>query len=76
MVSNNIPELIKQYGGQLSFMGGIDSASVDHPNWTQECGKHYFIPCASQGGAMSAFPGVPVGLTSCPPILYSTSSTL
>ena len=58
MVSNNIPELIKQYGGQISFMGGIDSASVDHPNWTQECGKHYFIPCVSQGGAMSAFPGV------------------
>ena len=75
MVSNNIPELIKQYGGQISFMGGIDSASVDHPGWTQEevakeveratkeCGKHYFIPCASQGGAMSTFPGVYQALT-------------
>lgn len=70
MVSNDIPSLIKQYGGQISFMGGIDSASVDHPGWTpeevareveratKECGKHYFIPCASQGGPMSTFPGV------------------
>ena len=61
---------ILAYGGQLSFMGGIDSASVDHPGWTPEevakevetatleCGKHYFIPCASQGGPMSTFPGV------------------
>ena len=75
MVSNNIPELIKQYGGKISFMGGIDSAKVDHPGWTEEevareveratreCGKHYFIPCASQGGAMSTFPGVYESLT-------------
>ena len=70
MTSNNIPELIKQYGGKISFMGGIDSASIDFPGWTEEdvrkqverClaehGKHYFIPGASQGLAMSTFPGV------------------
>lgn len=70
MNSNNIPELIKQYGGQISFMGGIDSADVDHEGWTPEqvrekvfaacdaCGKKYFIPCGSQGGAMSTYPGV------------------
>ena len=75
MTSNNIPELIKQYGGKISFMGGIDSASVDHPGWTEEevrrevrcacdeCGKLYFIPNASQGLPMSTFPGVYEALT-------------
>jgi len=70
MTSNQIPELIQKYGGKISFMGGIDSASVDHPGWTRdeverearractECGKHYFIPCASQGLAISTFEGV------------------
>ena len=70
MTSNNIPELIKQYGGKISFMGGIDSAAIDYPGWTREvvraevrkacdaCGKLYFIPGASQGLAMSTFPGV------------------
>ena len=75
MTSNNIPELIKKYGGQISFMGGIDSASVDYEGWTQdvvkkeveracrECGKLYFIPNASQGLPMSTFPGVYEALT-------------
>jgi uroporphyrinogen-III decarboxylase len=70
MTSNNLPELIQKYGGKISFMGGIDSASVDYEGWTQEvvkkeverackeCGKLYFIPNASQGLAMSTFPGV------------------
>ncbi len=70
MTTNNIPELIKKYGPQITFMGGIDSASVDRPDWTPEmiekevrracgeCGKHYFIPGASQGLPMSTFPGV------------------
>ena len=70
MNTNNIPELIKQYGGKISFMGGVDSASVDYEGWTdevvarevdracRECGKHYFIPGASQGLAVSTYPGV------------------
>ncbi len=70
MNSNNIPELIKKYGGQITFMGGVDSAAVDYEGWTKEvvhkeveracreCGKHYFIPNASQGLPMSTFPGV------------------
>ena len=70
MTSNDIPRLIKEYGGKISFMGGIDSAAIDHPGWTREevarevrracteCGKLYFIPGASQGLAMSTFPGV------------------
>ena len=70
MTTNNIPELIRRYGGQITFMGGIDSAKVDYPGWTREavarevrkacetCGTRYFIPSASQGLAMSTFEGV------------------
>ena len=70
MTTNNIPELIKKYGGKISFMGGIDSATIDYPGWTEdvikkqverciaENGKHYFIPGASLGLAMSNHPGV------------------
>ena len=36
MTTNNIPELIQKYGGQISFMGGIDSASIDFEGWTPE----------------------------------------
>ena len=53
-------------------MGGIDSAKVDFPEWTEDIvkaevrkacetygnGGKYFIPCCSQGGPMSTFPGV------------------
>ncbi|KIR02247.1 Uroporphyrinogen-III decarboxylase [Lachnospiraceae bacterium TWA4] len=72
MTSNDIPKLIEQYGGQISFMGGIESAKVDYPGWTEDViksevfkacdefgkGKKYFIPCATQGGPISTFPGV------------------
>ena len=70
MTTNDMPALIKQYGGQITFMGGIDSARVDYPQWTRadverevmrdctECGKLYFIPSASQGLPMSNYPGV------------------
>ena len=70
MTTNNIPELIKKYGGKISFMGGIDSAKIDYEGWTKEVvarevkracdenGKLYFIPSASQGLAVSTFPGV------------------
>ena len=70
MTTNNIPELIRKYGGQISFMGGIDSAKVDFEGWTKEvvkaeveracaeCGKLYFIPNTSQGLPISTYPGV------------------
>ena len=69
MTTNNIPELIKKYGGQISFMGGIDSGVVDFPGWNQEIverevekacknGKIYFIPSLTQGLNISSFPGV------------------
>ncbi|UWG95704.1 uroporphyrinogen decarboxylase [Dehalobacter sp. DCM] len=70
MKTNNIPELVKKYEGQITFMGGIHSGEVDFPGWTQEnCAKHVeqacrtngnhsYIPCITQGGPGSAFPGV------------------
>jgi len=69
MESNNVPELIKKYGGKMTFMGGIDNKSVDFTGWTQEhvrkkvwevldaCGNKYFIPCITQGGPGSLFKG-------------------
>lgn len=36
MNTNNIPELIEKYGDKITFMGGVDSASVDRPDWTPE----------------------------------------
>ena len=69
MESNNVPELIKQYGGRISFMGGIDNKTVDFTGWTQEdvkrvvrrtcdaCGTKYFIPSITQGGPGSLYEG-------------------
>ena len=70
MTSNDIPALIKEYGEKITFMGGIDSATIDYADWTEEdvhrevfrackeCGSKYFIPGASQGLPMSTFEGV------------------
>lgn len=70
MTTNNTPELIKQYGGRISFMGELDSGPLDHPEWDPKviaehvekacaaCGKHYFIPCLTQGLNVSSFEGV------------------
>lgn len=70
MTSNDLPGMIGKYGGQITFMGGINSASVDHPGWTEEevarevsraCeayGRKYFIPNTTMGGPESTFPGV------------------
>ena len=75
MESNNVPELIRQYGGKISFMGGIDNKSVDFTGWTQEdvrkkvrevcaaCGSKYFIPCITQGGPGSLYEGTYMALT-------------
>lgn len=68
--SNDIPDLIAKYGGQISFMGGIENSVIDVHDWTPEkvqeevravckaCGTKYFIPCCTSGAAESAFPGV------------------
>ena len=70
LTTNDLPALISQYGGQISFMGGIDNGIVDREDWTPEaveahvtricgeCGKQYFIPCMCAGMPGSAYPGV------------------
>ncbi|MGI6658208.1 MAG: uroporphyrinogen decarboxylase family protein [Dethiobacteraceae bacterium] len=74
MSTNNIPELIEKYGGQISFMGGIDNGKVDRADWTEEkvaaetervirevydkVGNLYFIPNTTVGGPGSTYPGV------------------
>ncbi|MPW24385.1 uroporphyrinogen decarboxylase [Alkalibaculum sp. M08DMB] len=70
MTTNSIPELIKEYGTKITFMGGVHSGIIDTFDWTKEkieqeveraCkenGKLYFIPGASQGLNVSSFPGV------------------
>lgn len=69
MHSNDVPALIRQYGGKISFMGDIDNKFIDFEGWTQDdcrkaaraamdaCGKNYFIPCITQGGPGSVYPG-------------------
>lgn len=69
MNTNNIPELIKNYGGKISIMGGLHSGELDFPGWTPEIiaadverackanGKLFYIPCITHGGPMSHFPG-------------------
>lgn len=68
--TNDIPSLIKQYGGQISFMGGLESAELDGDDTTRdqvyehakkiisECGKYYYIPCLTMGSAFSSSPHV------------------
>jgi uroporphyrinogen-III decarboxylase len=70
MSTNNTPELVRQYGGQISFMGDIDNRVVDTADWSEEviareveracrsCGRHYFIPDLIIGGPGSVYPGV------------------
>jgi len=70
MTTNETPELIKEFGGKITFMGDIDSGPLDHQDWDakaieahvekacKRCGKHYFIPCLTQGLGFSSFPGV------------------
>lgn len=70
MTTNNTPELIKKYGGQMTFMGQMDNNVLDREDWDAAeiaahvekacttCGKHYFIPCMTQGLNVSSFPGV------------------
>ena len=67
---NDISALVKEYGGDISFMTGIDSMVVDRVDWSQEeiahvvedictkCGTKYFIPCQTQGLPTSTYDGV------------------
>ena len=70
MHSNNVPELVKKYGKQITFMGEIDNKFVDFEQWTPEICREVaersiesvgtpegFIPCITQGGPGSVYAG-------------------
>jgi hypothetical protein len=69
MSSNDVPSLIKKYAKDITFMGGIDTALIDHENWSCEedmrivkevcdsCGPLYFIPCSTAADDISTYPG-------------------
>ena len=68
--ANNIPQLIDEYGDRIVFMGGIDDAVLDVPDWSaaavskyveQKCDENgvvSYIPCLTRGLGMSIYPGV------------------
>jgi hypothetical protein len=74
MESNDVPALLDKYRGQITFMGNIDNKDVDFDGWTQEdCRKAVekaitdtntlsYIPCITQGGPGSVYPGTYMGL--------------
>ena len=78
---NELNKLVDQYGGQISFMGGIDSDAIDKPDWTPESVKEgvydamdymgmadrrkFYIPCLTQGLNVSTFPGVLEEVSKC-----------
>jgi uroporphyrinogen-III decarboxylase len=68
--TNNVPELVKKYGGKISFMGDLNNGVLDKADWTPELihaeveracrtnGTRYYIPCLTMGGPGTTFPGV------------------
>ena len=70
VTTNNVPQLVKQYGGKISFMGDLNNGVLDIADCPDELirseveracrtnGKHYFIPCLTMGGPGSTYPGV------------------
>ena len=75
MRTNHVEELVKEYQGKITFMGDLDNKLVDFTGWTQEdCKKAAydsldrvnsltsFIPCITQGGPGSLYPGTYQGL--------------
>lgn len=70
MLSNDIPALIRQYGGKISIQGGLENSRIDTPDWSREkidelveqvcreCGALYFIPSLCGGTSESVIPPV------------------
>ena len=69
METNDVPALVAKYGDKITFMGNIDNKSVDFTGWTQadirkaadkatkDMPLTGYIPCITQGGPGSVFPG-------------------
>ncbi|GHU06966.1 uroporphyrinogen decarboxylase [Spirochaetia bacterium] len=70
ITTNDVPALVKKYGGKIAFQGDLNNGVLDKADWTPELvkteveracrtnGKHYFIPSLTMGGPGSTFPGV------------------
>lgn len=70
LTTNNIPNLIREYGGKISFQGGMDNGILDRPDWTKEkiaakvdkmcdsCGTRFYIPSCTMADPESTYPGV------------------
>jgi len=70
MTTNDIPAMIKKYGDKITFMGGINSATIDFEGSTydvvleqarracNEYGPSHMIIGASQGLPLATFPNV------------------
>ena len=71
MHSNNVAELVKEYGDKITFMGNIDNRFIDFEGWTREdirntlvkcidedgIGVNGYVPCITQGGPGSTVSG-------------------
>lgn len=71
MSSNNIPELIQKYGDKITIMGGIDSASVDRPDWTPELVEKKYAVSAKKTVQNSLFLVSHRVLESVPSLVYT-----
>ena len=61
MNTNDIPGMIEKYGKDITFMGGIDSASVDYEGWTrEEIAKQVKRTCDENGPMQCALHGVEI----------------
>lgn len=67
---NNIPALVREYGGKIAFHAGLDNGKFDLENWSKdamrqelerviaESGGKYLIPGLTMGAKGSSYPGV------------------
>lgn len=69
--TNNIPELLDKFGGQISIHGGLNNGIYDIADWSRDSidkglrelidsthGGTYLIPGLTMGGPGSTYPGV------------------
>lgn len=69
VTENDLPALVKEYGGRISFQGGIDNGKFDVKDWSydkirdhvkalvESTGTLYMIPSFTSAAPGSAFPG-------------------
>ena len=70
VLENNIPELLKKYGGKIAIQGGLDNGKFDKVDWSKEAitnglvdiiektgGGKGLIPSFTMGGPGTTFDG-------------------